>query len=198
MTMQGKIRTGLEAGGAGLPYVYIFALRLNTDISPTTQGPLPVVVPGGNGFVAGNATHYILWDPLRSPQYTLWRFRDETLNEAIQTGVPLNYTIINPGDKTLAAEVDLSQLVPADQVNTIQSIQVNFLTMNNTLTSGTGRLWDALGDGRRPGDVNRPFLFNLRSSFTYNNSNQDSLEPTEDTPDPDLDILDWSVEVRLN
>lgn len=198
MSMEGVVRTGLEGGGAGLPYVYIFALRLSTDPAPATQGPVPVVTPGGNGFVAGNCTHYVLWDPLRSPQYTIWQFRDSSLNDSFQTGAPVSSRLISVGDKTLECEIDLSQLVPASDVDTIQSVQVNLLTMNNTLTTGAGRLWEALGDGRNPGDINRPLLVNLRSSFTYTNANQGDLEPVGDVLDPDLDIRDWSIEVRTN
>jgi hypothetical protein len=196
--MEGAVRTGLEPGGGGLPYVYIFALRLNEEPSPTTQGPLPVVTPSGNGFVAGNCTHFILWDPLGSPQYTIWRFTDTALTNSVLVGTPVTSTFVSPGDKSLHAEVDLTQLVPAAQADLIQSIQVNFLTMNNRLTSGGGRLWDALGDGRNIGDINRPFLFTTRSSLTYTNDNQGQPEPVGDSLDPDLDIRDWSIEVRRN
>ena len=199
MSMDGAIRTGLESGGSGLPYVYIFALRLSTDETPTTTGPLPVVTPGGNGFVAGHCTHFVLWNPLASPQYTIWQFNDETtLNEWTQIGVPINYKTIAVGDKELECEIDLSQLVPAGTVDTIKGIQINFLTMNNTLVTGGGRVWDALGDGRNPGDINRPFLFQPRVSQTFNNTNQSLIEPTDsDCVDPDLDLRDWSVEVSL-
>lgn len=196
MSMEGAVRTGLEAGGAGLPYVYIFAIKLNTDAAPTTPGPQPIVTPGGNGFVAGGATHYILWDPLRSPQYTIWQFRDASLSESFQVGIPLSYTTISPGAKTLSCEIDLSQLVPSGDVGLYQSAQINFLTMNNTLTSGGGRLWDALGDSRSALEVNRPQLVDLRRAVTYNNTNEGLIEPTGDTADPDLDLRDWSIEVR--
>lgn len=197
LTVQGQLRTGQAPGDLGLPYVYIIALRLSTDPAPTTDGPIPVVVPGGNGFVAGNATHYILWNPIASPQYQIWQFRDATLNESFQIGVPINSKPYVTGDRTLEFEIDMSQLIPAADVNTIQSIQVNFLTMNNTNTSGSGRLWDALGDGRISTQINNFFTFQPRSSQTYNNANQGNVEPSGDTPDPDLDITDWSVEVRL-
>ncbi len=196
MTVDGAVRTGLEAGGAGLPYVYIFALKLNTDASPTTPGPEPIVTPGGNGFVSGGATHYILWDPLRSPQYTLWQFRNSSLTESFQIGIPLSYTTISPGAKTLTCEIDLSQLVPSADVDLFQSAQINFLTMNNTLTSGGGRLWDALGNSSSPLEVNRPQLVDLRRAVTYRNSTEGMIEPTGDTADPDLDLSDWSIEVR--
>lgn len=193
--VDGELRTGL--GGGGLPYVYLIALRLSTVDNPTDQGPIPVVVPGGNGFVAGNATHFILFDPLASPSYQIWRFTDTSLNEYFQTGSPINWQPVSPGDDTLSFEIDLSQLVPADQVPSIRSIQANFLTMNNRNTSGGGRVWDALGDSRNPGEVNSFLTFQLNSSRTFTNANTGNLEPQGDTADPDLDLVDWSIEVRL-
>lgn len=197
MTVDGQIRSGQGSGQLGLPYVYIVALRLSTDPAPTDQGPIPVVVPSGNGFVAGNATHYILWNPLASPQYQIWQFRDSTLNESFQVGVPVNNRPFQEGDRTLEFEIDMSQLVPAADVDSIQSVQVNFLTMNNTNTSGSGRIWDALGDSRIPTQINSYFTIQPRSSQILNNNNQGQIEPRGDTLDPDLDIVDWSIEVRL-
>jgi hypothetical protein len=197
MKVDGALRTGLEQGGSGLPYVYVIAIRVSTEVSPTDDGPIPVVVPGGNGIVAGNATHFVLWNPLASPQFQIMQFEDPTMNEWFQTGVPINYQNVTPGDDTLTFEIDLSQLVPEADVPTIQSIQVNFLTMNNTNTSGGGRLWDALGDGGIPGEVNSYFTFQPVSAITYTNANQGFIEPQGDVVDPDLDIIDWSIEVRL-
>ena len=34
MQVDGAIRTGLEQGGNGLPYVYVIAIRLSTDPNP--------------------------------------------------------------------------------------------------------------------------------------------------------------------
>ena len=197
MTVDGQLRTGLEQGGNGLPYVYIIAIRLSTDPNPPDQGPIPVVVPGGNGMVAGNCTHFILWNPLASPAYQIFQFRDATMNEWFQVGVPINSVPIEVGDKTLEFEIDLSQLIPAADVPTIQSIQVNFLTMNNTNTSGGGRLWDALGNGAIPGEINSYFTFQPVSAITYTNASVGNIEPQGDVVDPDLDIVDWSIEVRL-
>lgn len=196
-TVQGSLRTGLEQGGSGLPYVYVVALNLSTEDVPTTTGPIPIVVPSGNGIVAGEATHFILWNPLSSPQYQIFRFRDQTLTEYFQTGVPIVSTPTNVGDRTLEFEIDLSQLVPANEVDNYRSVQVNVLTMNNTNTSGGGRLWDALGDGRISTEINAPFTFRLNTAQTYTNANQGNFEPSGDTPDPDLDLVDWTIEVRL-
>ena len=182
MTVDTQLRTGLEEGGSGLPYVYIIALRLSTDANPIDDGPLPVVVPGGNGFVAGNATHYILWNPLASPSYQIWQFQDATLEISFQTGVPISSLPISQGDRTLQFEIDLGQLVLPADVDLYKSVQVNFLTMNSTATSGGGRLWDALGDGRIPTEINNYFLLPLNSADTYSNTNTGSNEPLGTSP----------------
>ena len=100
-------------------------------------------------------------------------------------------------NETLQFEIDLSQLVPSGDVDTIEAIQVNFLTMNNTNTSGGGRLWDALGNSNNPGEINSYFTFQPLSAFTYTNANSGNIEVLGDVADPDLDIVDWSIEVRL-
>ncbi|MFX8393275.1 hypothetical protein ABTL67_19425, partial [Acinetobacter baumannii] len=90
--------------------------------NPTTDGPLPVVVPGGNGFVAGNCTHYIKWDPLDSPQFKIWKFNDATMNDRTVIGTPIIYTPVTTGDKTMHFEIALNQLVADADVPTIKSV----------------------------------------------------------------------------
>ncbi|QYK52607.1 MAG: hypothetical protein KF824_10115 [Fimbriimonadaceae bacterium] len=197
MRVDGQLRTGQGSGQSGLPYVYIIALNVSTEDTPTTTGPIPIVVPGGNGMVDGTVTHFILWNPLASPQFQIYKFRDATLNEWFQTGIPVNYTPTNEGDREFTFEIDLSQLVALADVPNQRSVQVNFLTMNNTNTSGGGRIWDALGNANIPSQVNSPLTVRLNSSQIYNNQNQIITEPQGDTVDPDLDIVDWSVEVRI-
>ena len=196
MRTAAPLKTGLEGGG-GLPYVYIVALRLSTDPNPIDQGPIPIVLPGGNGFVSGNATHFIQWNPLSSPQFTIYQFTDATLEEWTPIGTPINFQPVQTGDNELFFEIDMSQLVPAGDVDTIESIQVNFLTMNAIQTGGGGRFWDALGDSENAAEVNRYFQFQPRTSTEYNNTNQGNIEPVDDVDDPQLDIADWSIEVRL-
>jgi hypothetical protein len=202
MEMDANVRTGAEAGSSGLPYVYLVALRLSTDAAPTTDGPVPVVIPGGNGFVAGNATHYVLWNPLAASEYQVFRFLDASLDSWVQVGTPLASSSALGGSRRLAFEIDLSQIpiqdstgadIPADQ---IQSVQVNFLTMNNTNISGGGRIWDGLGNGQIPSEVNRWLTINPQVSRLYTNTTEGSLEPSGDAADPALDLVNWRLEVQ--
>lgn len=181
-------------------YIYMVALRPSTDLNPPEQGPIPVIAaPWGNGFVAGTVTHFVMWANTQSPRYLLYQFRPGTnLIEYFATGAPVNYIDVNPGEKILRFEVDLTQLAPhAATAATYQSIQVNFLTMDR-IPQGAGgtKNWDALGNSTLPGEVNSPITIPLRTSGTYDNARFNDLEVPGDVVDPDLDITDFSVEVR--
>ena len=195
--MESPIVTGLEPGGAGLPYIYIIVLNLSTENPPTDLGPIPVAADGGNGFVAGDATHFILWDPIRSPQFSIWQFQDENLIEAVETGVPSQAEPIQTGDTQFRVEIDMAQLVGALNVDTIKAVQVNFLSMNRLALGGTGRVWDALGD-RRVGQVNTPYTLQPIFSATYPSPSDPDVEPQGDAEDPGIDIIDWSIEVQIS
>lgn len=181
-------------------YIYMVALRPSADLNPPEQGPIPVISPPwGNGFVAGTVTHFVMWANTQSPRYLLYQFRPGTnLIEYFAIGAPVNYIDVNPGEKTLRFELDLTQLAPdAATAATFQSLQVNFLTMDR-IPQGSGgtKNWDALGNGSLPGEVNSPITIPLRTSGTYNNARFNDLEVPGDVPDPDLDITDFTIEVR--
>lgn len=199
MTVDGKIRSGSEPDSNGLPYIYMIALNPSTQENPTSQGPIPVIAPPwGNGFVAGSVQYFVWWNPQQSPRYALYKFRDTTLTEYYQVGVPINYVDVPTGGKAIEFQLDLSQLAASpEEAQSYRSLQVNFLTMDRIPTSGTQKFWDALGDGRLQTEINSPVTIPLRSSGIYDNQRAGGLEPRGDQPDPDLDIVDWSVEVRL-
>jgi hypothetical protein len=99
----------------------------------------------------------------------------------------------------LQFEIDLSQITPqGGDPALLQSVQVNFLTMNRRPQGNdTGqKIWDALGDGRTPNGVNEFVRIPLTTSRVWTNTDIDIEPPTSDCPDPDLDIVNWSVEVR--
>lgn len=198
MTLSGPVRTGLDPGDNGVPYVYMVAFRPSEDANPVEQGPIPVVAPPwGNGFVAGGCTHFVWWDPTQANEYTLYQFRDQNLQQWFALGVPVNIVQVRPGMRTITFEVDLRQLAPSlDDANKFQSIQVNFLTMDRVPISGSSKFWDALGDGRLPNEVNTYLTIPLSVSATYTNQRAGDIEPDGDTPDPALDLVDWSIDVR--
>ncbi|HZH98845.1 MAG TPA: hypothetical protein VEX38_07720 [Fimbriimonadaceae bacterium] len=190
MTVQGEINRN---------YVYIVALRPSADPNPPEQGPIPVVAPPwGNGFVAGNVTHFVRWDPLQSPNYLIYQFRNQSLIEYFATGVPINYVDVQQGAKAIRFEIDLNQIAANQQVaESFQSLQVNFLSMDRVPQGDTGsKTWDGLGDSGLPLGVNQWVTIPLRTTGTYDNRRFNDLEPVNDTAIPDLDISNWSVEVR--
>ena len=188
------------AGAVRSDYVYIVALRTSEDPNPDSPGPTPVVTyPSANGFVAGQATHYVRWDPLQSRAYILYRFSDTGLTAWREVGIPITQIdVAGDGAKKLGFELSTRQLADTvEGAGRLQSVQVNFLTMNKTAQqSGTGRVIDALGDTRLASEVNQFVRIPLTTSGIYDNARFNDLEPTGDTPDPDLDIADWSIEIR--
>jgi hypothetical protein len=192
------------AGQINPNYVYIVALYPSTSINPTGQGPIPVIAPPwGNGFVAGNCTYFVRWDPLQSPAYQIFQFNDPvTLNNYFQIGVPQSYVDVTSGGKKLTFTINLSQIAPSvDAANAYQSLQVNFLTMDRIPqgSSGGSKNWDALGDGRTVSGVNTWLTIPLTTTGTYDNNRYSGIEPTGDVVadgDPDLDISDFSVQVQ--
>ena len=186
-----------------VPYIYIIPLRLSTVSNPTDLGPIPVTSFGGNGFVAGHCTHYIIYDPQATVNpYQIWRFSDDNLINRSQTGVAIN--ILDPRNSgkpnTLQFEIDMSQLVATADVDTILSIQANILAMDKLALSNSGHIWDALGDGRILSQDNTSFLFTLRNSRKFTNATTQVEPPDPDVRgnyDPALDIVDWTIDVRL-
>lgn len=180
-------------------YVYMVALRPSTDDNPTEQGPIPVIAPPwGNGFVAGTVTHFVSWANVQSPRYLLYRFRDALLIDYFALGAPVNYVDVLPGGKELRFEIDLTQIAPdAATAALYRSLQFNILTNDRIPQGAAGsKVWDALGDGRLASEINTPITISLRNSRTFDNAGFLNLEPNGDVADPDLDIVDWKVEVR--
>ena len=191
MDVRGQIRND---------YLYYVAIRTSNDTNPTGDGPIPVVsFPNNNGFVAGNVNYFVRWTP-DTQQYTLYRFTNSDNSFFAPSGIPINSLTVTPGSKRLQFELSLEQLVttPGTSVN-LNSIQVNFLTMNrlSDVSAGSSRIIDALGDTRIVTQLNQPVRILLATAGLYDNSRFGFLEPLDaDTPDPDLDIMDWSIEVR--
>jgi hypothetical protein len=180
-------------------YVYIVALRVSEEDEPRDgQGPLPVISPpwGNNGFVAGKCTHFVRWDRNLIPEYNLYQFTDCNLSNYRLIGAPLRYNTLQENTDTLEFELNLTQLTNNDPTLAarLRSLQVNFLTMNTTSRTVSRRLWDAIGDNQ---NVNRlsAITIPLTSSGRYDNNYFGNIEPRGDVSDPDLDIVDFTVQV---
>lgn len=181
-------------------YVYVVAINPSTADSPTVQGPIPVIAPPwGNGFVAGNATHFVGFNFLIPGQFNIYRFRDAVLNNYEFVGVPVTTEDVLPGSNRLRFEINVAQIAQSQaEAESFRSLQVNLLSMDRVPQSGTGKVWDALGDGRLPSQINSPVVISLRASRIYTNASFFDLEPRSDAADPDLDLVDFTIEVRRN
>lgn len=189
MTVRGQIRSD---------YVYVFPIRVSTDPNPIGNGPIPTLsFPTANGFVEGNVDYFVLWTP-DTQQYTLYKFTDSTLTFYNAVGIPINTIDVTPGSRTLGFELSMEQLAPG-AASLQQVLQVNFLTMSAKLnqSNGSNRKLDCLGNTNLQTDYNEPVKIPLATTGLYDNARFNFLEPLQpDCSDSDLDIDDWSVEVR--
>lgn len=192
------------AGPVNPNFVYIVAINDADDITGQNGGPIPVIArPWGNGFVAGRATHFVRYDGfLPNGGYAVYKFTDlQNLLTYFQTGIPVNFVTPAPGDDTLFFEIDATQLRPdPNQALMIRALQVNLLTMDRVPTDPNDpnpKFWDALGDSRLPGSINDFITIDTTTDRIYRNSDL-NIEPSGDTTDPGLDIVDWTIEIRTH
>ena len=188
------------AGQINANYVYMFAFQPLNITNPTTQGPIPVVgPPWGNGFVAGNCSYFVRWDPTTSPRYTIYKFQDKQLTQYFAIGAPINSVDGANGGKSLQFEISLNQIADTAEIAAAyQTLQLNLLTMNKVPQGAdSGKAWDALGDGNTVSGINTWVNIPVTSSRLFNNATFGNVEPSGDVSDPVLDIIDWSVQVTV-
>lgn len=175
---------------------YHYFVAFDTTGTPT-PGPLPVVAsPWGNGWGTGNITSYIVYDAVQ-PQggYGIYTIQSGTnLLGNIYIGPPISSITPPAGANKIEFTIDLGQLatlaLPADQINTVN---INFITTDVIPVDPNfpgPKYYDGLGETGNS-FITIPILVNQR----YTNA-QTAIERAGDTRIPDLDIIDWSVEVQ--
>jgi hypothetical protein len=190
LTVAGRIQSNLQ-----------YYLALDLDADPNT-GPLPVVgPPWGNGWGTGMITHYVV---IRGGQALVFRFRPDTnLLETEPLGRPFDFrppTPAAPG--RVAVTLDLDTLVPP--TTELPTFTYNILTTDITPLDPQfpgPKLVDGFG---RSG--NQFVTLSALQNRVFANGD---LSPPVEAPDdvfrapelaaansPDLDIVDWRVEVR--
>lgn len=183
-------------------YIYMVAINTSRDRNPTTLGPIPTIAPPwGNGFVAGNVQYFIRWDPLQSPQFLIYEFPNPNdLTQFREVGTPVSFQPWQQGDRSLRFEIDLTQIARSQMdAEQIETIQVNILTMDRVPQgSESSKIWDALGDGRNPVEINSPINIPVKTVGIYDNARFNNLEPVGDCVEPSLDLADFRIEVRIN
>lgn len=210
MTVRGRIKPN---------YIYVVAIRWAKDNPPfdRERGPIPVIAqPWGNGIVAGRANVYVKWDAFQSPEYQIFEFLDPIpddqfpdddppppppyLMDTAVKGIPLNVTDIGENSRTIEFTLDLSQIAQnAGDIPLLRNLQVNFLTMDRVPQSGDSgsKVWDGIGDNGSIFDINNFLEISLDQNRIYTNATYQlpNIEPIGDTPDPDLDIENWAIQV---
>ena len=104
-------------------------------------------------------------------------------------GPPFLAEIVAPD--TIAFTLDLDQIDPQ-----AQTLEANFIATDKLIidpNSTEQKVWDALGPPQSPEFVTIPLQF----SGIYNNESSPLPEEAGDCDIPSLDIVDWSLEVRL-
>jgi hypothetical protein len=185
--------------------------------------PIPIVAPPwGNGIAEGRYNYFVVWSSDFPNDYRLYRVDPDNLQNYQFIGRPVASTLPNIDDtavgestRTIRFEILLSQILPTaalpDQV--IDTIRFNYITTDKwgVLSPQDSKRWDALGNSNI-GDINKAIILDIRQDKIVNNTNRNpdpsSPEPEGDVtlsgPNgqmenitvPDLDIVDWQVEVR--
>ncbi|MEZ0327544.1 MAG: hypothetical protein ACAH95_16720 [Fimbriimonas sp.] len=224
MRVGGKINTALDEDGT-IYYIYDVAIRATPELNPEDRfAPVPVVASNNpNGRMAGSPTHFVEFDsqnPNSAEPFILYRFatQAEVPNPSDPTnpinlnsfsratrGRIVNYQNLSEDPSVLQFDIFVNQLADDDTAaRLLTSLQVNFLTMSR-LSTGVGgtRAIDSIGDNRVPSEFNRYIKIDLRQNGVTNNQSgiTTGIEPTGDiyptgVNDPDLDIVDWSIEVH--
>jgi hypothetical protein len=162
--------------------------------------------PGNNGY----SLYHVIGDPNRSA--------------FVNEGSPVTTTRPDSNDprtgKQLQFQIDLSQLVtdsngkplPVEQAvaaaRSIRFLQMNIVATDiipTDLATPVNKQLDSLGETRTPTGQSTFVVLDVSQNRIYRNSDyvgQFSFEPSDNdvfgstSPDPSLDLVDWSVEVR--
>lgn len=183
------------AGRINPNYFYYIAFDNDSDAN---DGPQAVVgPPWGNGWGTGTITHFMQFDDsLPQGGYGVYRIPDTTLLGKVYLGAPANFITPGPSGDTLHFVLDLDQILVAPQTsaNDVQTLEINFITTDVTPNDPSfvgPRRWDALANN----SSNTFIRLNVTPGRVISNTTE-GIEPEGDVADPDLDIVDWSIEVQ--
>jgi len=190
------------AGQIRPDYHYFILIDNDADFVGVT-GPVPPVAPpwGGNGFATGSFQRFVeVNGALPFGGFVMYQVLDPDRRQVFQPlGAPLEATI-SPDRKSLRVVVDFGSLAldgqdPAD----IRVLQVNIIATDRTPKDPSDtslKMWDALGDSRQ---FPNTYLTLMTDTDRILRNSDTNMEPSGDVVngnDPDLDIVDWQIEVR--
>lgn len=190
------------AGRIRPDYSYFVLFNLSND-PDGREGPLPVVLPPwGNGFAAGAFTHFVRFDQFQ-PQggYALYRVLPNSNLQGFEyLGVPLRAEPVGTDTNHLRFEIDLVQFIPdVPTARAMRFIQLNLIATDRVPTDPndlTPKNWDALGDSRLGTSQYLSLRIDQNRIFRNSEVGPSVREVEGDVRDPDLDIVDWRLEVR--
>lgn len=180
---------------------YYYFILIDNDNDPMgIDGPIPPAEPpwGGNGFATGSFQRFVEYPPFNG--FVLYKVLDPDRLQVFQyLGPPLEASI-SADRKSMRVVIDFASLAldgqdPAD----IRVLQINIIATDRTPkdpTDTTRKLWDALGDSRL--FANTYLTLTTEADRILRNADT-RMEPEGDVVngnDPDLDIVDWQIEVR--
>jgi hypothetical protein len=163
------------------------------------SGPIPIVgPPWGNGFVTGTVTHFVR---IQGTQAQVFQFRPDTnLLEYESLGRPFDFRF-QAGSSTVTVTLDLDTLVP--DASALTNVNVNMIATDTVPLDPQfpgPKLVDGFGSaGNRfltiPVFATRVFT-NRDFTVPLEPPNDVIRAPSLTTADaPDLDIVDWRIEV---
>ncbi len=207
MTVRGVIR----------PDYFYYVLFNNSADASGTSGPVPVVAPPyGNGFAAGTFTHFVVVNGAQGSGgggsaapvgYGVFAI---TPGSNLRSFTPLPSPVQTAtGTSTIQFRIPLSELATAAvPAASIRYVQINFVNTNTVPVDPnyTGlKLFDALGDGTQPGGINDYISIDVSKAATYQNSDKNLEGPNDVVQvgngtfqvvnEPDLDIVNWQVQI---
>lgn len=220
MTVRGQI----QPFDALTPYYYFILINRTDD--PGDAGPVPIVQgpPWSNGFAAPaqqppdsqGFVGFVRYDRFQGQTgYGVYTLADpvtgalhkpiEPQNPFFPLGPPDTYVTPQRGERTLTFQLNLNRL-PRPEA---RFLQINFVATNNIpqgVDETSPKSWDALGDGTQTETINAWVRIDTTQNVTVRdidrpfpdqepeNDVREKLGPVVD--EPNLDIVDWSVEVR--
>lgn len=220
MTVRGEI----QPSDAQVPYYYFFLINRTDDAA--AAGPVPVVIgpQWGNGFAAPapqpadgqGFVGFVRYDRFQGQSgygvYTLQNPTTGVLQKPIDPqlqffplGPPDVAQTLQRGEKQLYFELNLDRLPNPEA----RFLQINFVATNNIpqgVDENAPKSWDALGNGADTDTINAWVRIDTTQNITIRNSERlpDLQEPPDDVreklfslvDEPNLDIVDWTIEVR--
>lgn len=168
-------------------YYYFVAIDTNGN---TNDGPVPIVA-NPSAPIPATGVPLIISDSTVPPEFYLQYHQGAFFQykSLAFIGPPYQGALSQDG-RTIGVILDLDQIT-----QTVQTIELNIITADRLLPPQSQFIelnYDGLG-----ANGNNYLILPIDVSGLYDNAGAIAPEGEGDTPIPELDITDWSVEVRL-